>query len=304
MTKMIAEQLKEAVPSLDGASPTGQNAHLANMLVNHTRAAVRRRRRAARREPRARPRRLIQAVRQGAGCPGAALVPPPFGSWGLQRGGSCGTCRATAEARKAARARKLLAEAGYGPGDPAALRGGTRARIADLRRPGLLRGERAQAGRGGGQVKQLDTAQWYGATARKEFQLGTNITGSGSTIPTRSSTRTTRAAPPELHRLLQRGGGRLIDQQSQELDRAKRLALVSPRSSGSSPRPRRPADAGLAHRLLHPLALREGPRAASLALQLAPDAGGLAGSLARLSPRSAPPGTARRDPRPRRGGGS
>jgi peptide/nickel transport system substrate-binding protein len=76
-------------------------------------------------------------------------------------------------------------------------------------------------------VKQLDSVQWYGITTRKEFQLGINISGYGVDDPdailfenyTCTSLRNYTSYCDE-------GVSRLIDQQSQELDGKKRMALV------------------------------------------------------------------------------
>jgi peptide/nickel transport system substrate-binding protein len=76
-------------------------------------------------------------------------------------------------------------------------------------------------------VKQLDSVQWYGATTRKEFQLGINISGYGVDDPdailfenyTCTSLRNYTSYCDEAV-------SRLIEQQSQELDPKKRLAIV------------------------------------------------------------------------------
>lgn len=76
-------------------------------------------------------------------------------------------------------------------------------------------------------VKQLDSVQWYGAVTRKEFQLGINISGYGVDDPdailfenyTCTSLRNYTSYCDE-------SVSRTIEQQSQELDAKKRLALV------------------------------------------------------------------------------
>jgi len=76
-------------------------------------------------------------------------------------------------------------------------------------------------------VKQVDSVQWYGITTRKEFQLGINISGYGVDDPDAilfenygcTSLRNYTGYCDE-------GVSRLIEQQSQELDQKKRLALV------------------------------------------------------------------------------
>src|SRR4030095_2939222 len=113
-TKNIADQLKAAVPSMVITRVGSLTSP--NLLVNHTRPPfndVRVRRAvdlAIDRDG------YIKGVLQGAAVPGAALVPKPFGSWGLSEADLV-QILGKPEGRKAA-ARKLLAEAGDGPGNP------------------------------------------------------------------------------------------------------------------------------------------------------------------------------------------
>ena len=106
----IAEQLRSAV----GMVITRVGINFADhLLFNHTKPPfndVRMRRALSLGMDRA---GFVQAVLQGgAACPGSALAPPPIGLWGLT-----GKDLALA-ANDKARARALLAEAGYGPGNP------------------------------------------------------------------------------------------------------------------------------------------------------------------------------------------
>ncbi|MBM4439530.1 MAG: ABC transporter substrate-binding protein [Candidatus Rokubacteria bacterium] len=81
MTKVQAEQLKKAVPSLV-VQETGQNGS-DNIVLNHKKAPfdnVKVRRAVNHALNRA---ASISSVRHGGAVPGAALMPPPFGSWGL-----------------------------------------------------------------------------------------------------------------------------------------------------------------------------------------------------------------------------
>ena len=76
-------------------------------------------------------------------------------------------------------------------------------------------------------LKQVDTVQWYAVTTRKEYQLGANVSGFGIDDPDAifyenygcNSIRNYTGYCNELV-------SKLIDQQSQELDPKKRLALV------------------------------------------------------------------------------
>jgi peptide/nickel transport system substrate-binding protein len=221
-TKAIAEQLKAAVPQMV-ITPVGSLTS-PNLLVNHTRPPfndVRVRRAvdlAIDREG------YIRGVLQGAGVVGAALAPRPYGSWGLGDG-ELGQILGNREGRKAA-AKKLLAEAGHGPANPLRFEAQTRAIATYVDLTSYVVNELKQVGVEI-TVKQLDSVQWYGITTRKEFQLGINISGYGVDDPdailfenyTCTSLRNYTGYCDE-------GVSRLIDQQSQELDPKKRLALV------------------------------------------------------------------------------
>ena len=76
-------------------------------------------------------------------------------------------------------------------------------------------------------VKPLDSVQWYGITTRKEFQLGINISGFGVDDPDAILFENYGCASSRNYTgYCDEGVGKLMDQQSQELDPKKRLALV------------------------------------------------------------------------------
>jgi ABC-type transport system substrate-binding protein len=116
-------------------------------------------------------------VLQGGGVAGAALVPKPFGSWGLSDD-ELGQILGRPDGRKPA-ARKLLAEAGYGPASPLRFEAQTR-----------------------GIATYVDLAS-YVVSENYTCASLRNYTG-----------------------YCDEGVSRLIEQQSQELDLRKRVALV------------------------------------------------------------------------------
>jgi peptide/nickel transport system substrate-binding protein len=171
-------------------------------------------------------RAFVQAVRQGAAVPGAGMLPPPRGTWGLtgpelQRLPGYGKI-----ADERARAKRLLAEAGFTASNPLRLEITTRAIAAYLDFASFVVSELKQVGIEA-TLKQVDTVQWYGATTRKEYQLGANVSGFGIDDPDAifyenygcgSLRNYTGYCNEQVMRL--------VDQQSQELDPKKRLALV------------------------------------------------------------------------------
>jgi len=222
ITKNIADQLKAAVPGMVVTRVGSLTSP--NLLVNHARPPFND----------ARVRRAVdlaidrdgylKGVLQGGGVAGAALVPKPFGSWGLGEG-ELVQILGRPEGRKAL-ARKLLAEAGYGPSAPLRFEAQTRGIATYVDLASYVVSELRQVGVEI-TVKQLDSVQWYGVTTRKEFQLGINISGYGVDDPdailfenyTCTSLRNYTSYCDE-------GVSRLIEQQSQELDLRKRVALV------------------------------------------------------------------------------
>ena len=118
---------------------------------------------------------FVQAVLQGGGVPGAALAPPPIGFWGLAG-------KDVPRGNDKARARALLAEAGHGPSNPLKLevvtrniaiyRDGASFVVDDLRQVGVE-----------GTLRLIETAQWYGVSTRREYQIGSSLAGYGVDDP-------------------------------------------------------------------------------------------------------------------------
>ena len=221
-TKAIADQLKAAVPQMVITRVGSLTSP--NLLVNHTRPPfndVRVRRAvdlAIDREG------YIKGVLQGAGVVGAALAPRPYGSWGLGEG-ELTSILGKPDGRKAA-ARKLLDEAGYGPSRPLRFEAQTRAIATYVDLTSYVVNELKQVGIEI-TVKQLDSVQWYGITTRKEFQLGVNISGYGVDDPDAILVENyTCTSLRNYTGYCDEGVSRMIEQQSQELDPQKRLALV------------------------------------------------------------------------------
>ncbi|HEX7926764.1 MAG TPA: ABC transporter substrate-binding protein [bacterium] len=169
---------------------------------------------------------LIRSVHQGAGVLGAANLPPPFGPWGIAAKDLAKLPGYGDAAANKERARKLLAEAGYGPGKPLKVSVGTRAVenyvemavwvIDQLRQVGIE-----------GVLEQFETGVWHPKVTRREFQLGTNLTGVAVDDPDgnffenyscESSRNYTGYCNPQVEEMMNR--------QSAELNPAKRLALV------------------------------------------------------------------------------
>jgi peptide/nickel transport system substrate-binding protein len=223
-TKGMADQLRVAAPKLR-ITEVG-TAVVDHMLVNATRppfdnpkvrvAVSRAIDRAA----------LIEAVYHGGAAIGGAMAPRPHGVWGLLDKDLKALVWSGRGTEEKARARALLAEAGYGPGNPLKLELQTRGLPAFLDLASFVATELKRVGVEVG-VRQVETSTWEPQKIRKEFVFGVDRTSMEPDDPDatfyehyacNSPRSYSGYCDPEITRL--------IEAQSQELDRARRLALV------------------------------------------------------------------------------
>jgi peptide/nickel transport system substrate-binding protein len=223
-TLSIAEQLKGAVPSMvftETASNVSENLLLNTKRPPFDNVTVRRALSFA-----VDRRAYTQTVHRGAAVVGASLAPKPWGVWGLldrdlsQLPGYGGATAGRAQARK------LLAEAGYGPSNPLKLDIVTRAIAIYLDFAGFVVSDLKQVGVEA-TLKQIDTAQWHPLVTRREFAIGANLTGLGVDDPDANFYENYACGSPRNYGdYCNEEVGRLIERQSQEIDQTKRLALV------------------------------------------------------------------------------
>jgi len=222
--KTAAEQLKKAVPQLV-VTPVGTNVN-DNIIMNMKKPpfdnlkvrlavsyAIDR-------------RALIQAVHQGGGVPGASLAPKPYGVWGLLDKDLAGLPGYGRPEDMKARARKLLAEAGHGPQNPLRVEMATRAIAIYVDMASFVINELKQVGIEA-TLKQIETAQWHAMATRGDYQIGANLTGLGVDDPDGNFYENYACGSPRNYSFYcNEQVARMVDQQSQELDPKKRLALV------------------------------------------------------------------------------
>jgi peptide/nickel transport system substrate-binding protein len=223
-SKTMADQLKRAVPSLV-VTPVG-TAVVDHLLINTTRPPFDNAKVRKAMDHAIDRRALIETVYQGGAVAGAAMAPKPLGVWGLldtEVRALPGSGRPTEEKAKA---RALLAEAGFNAGHPLKLELQTRGLPAFLDLASFLATELKGAGVEV-TVKQVETTLWEPQKIRREFLFGADRTSMEPDDPDATFYEHYACGSPRAY------GGycdpeitRLIEQQSQELDRAKRLALV------------------------------------------------------------------------------
>ncbi|MBI4253570.1 MAG: ABC transporter substrate-binding protein [Candidatus Rokubacteria bacterium] len=224
MTKLLAETAKKNAPALVVAE-VGQNGS-DNVVLNHRRPpfdnlSVRRAVSLALDR-----RGYVQGVRHGGAVVGAALMPKPFGLWGLLDADLRTLPGYRTAAQDKAEARRLLAAAGYGPGKPLRVELVTRTTPIYLDLASFVVDQLRQVGVEAA-LKQLETAAWFPTLSRRDFQIGANLTAGGFDDPDAYLFENYKCGSPRNYTdYCSDEMDRLIDLQSQELDRAKRLKLV------------------------------------------------------------------------------
>jgi peptide/nickel transport system substrate-binding protein len=223
-SKTQAEQLKKAVPQLV-VTPVSENVNN-NVIMNikkppfdnlKIRLAV----------SHAIDRRaLIQAVYQGGGVIGAAMAPKPHAFWGLGDKDLTALPGYGNAAEEKARAKKMMAELGYSPEKPLKVEMVTRAIAIYVDMASFVINELKQIGIES-TLKQIETAQWHAMAVRGEYQIGANLTGLGADDPDGNFYENYACGSPRNYtHYCSEQVTKMIDQQSQEIDQKKRLAMV------------------------------------------------------------------------------
>jgi peptide/nickel transport system substrate-binding protein len=220
----IAERLKAAVPSMSFTEVSTNVSE--NLLFNTGKAPldnVNVRRALSLAIDR---KAYVQAVHRGSAIVGAAMSPKPWGVWGLPDKDLAQLAGYGKAGDEKARAKKLLAEAGFGPSNPLKMEMVTRAIAIYVDFAAFVVSEFKNIGVDV-TLKQIDTAQWHPMATRKEFLIAANLTGLGIDDPDANFYENYACGSPRNY------GGycneqvmSLIDKQSQETDAQKRLSIV------------------------------------------------------------------------------
>jgi peptide/nickel transport system substrate-binding protein len=224
MSKTIADQIKKAVPQMV-VTTVGQTVS-DNIIMNvkkppfdnlKVRLAV----------SHAIDRRgMIQAVHQGGAVPGAALPPKPWGIWGIAEQGLAALPGYGKPDDEKAKARKIMAGLGYSPEKPLKVEIGTRAIAIYVDMASFVINELKQIGIEA-TLKQIETAQWHAMATRGDYQIGANLTGLGIDDPDANFYENYACGSPRNYsQYCSEQVGKMIDQQSQEVNPQKRLEMV------------------------------------------------------------------------------
>ena len=222
--KTIAEGVKRAVPSI-GLIEASNNVN-DNILLNFKRPIFEDQRVRRAISLAVDRKAYIQAARQGAAIPGGVMLPKPYGVWGLPESVQAKLPGFGDPAANRLEAKKLLAEAGYGPNKSLKVAVSTRAVASYVDIASFVISQLKQVGIDA-TLEQVEMGIWHPKLTRRDYDMAVNRTGIGPDEPDAnlyenfkcgSARNYSDYCNPEVDRL--------IDEQSQTLDPAKRLKLV------------------------------------------------------------------------------
>jgi peptide/nickel transport system substrate-binding protein len=158
---------------------------------------------------------------------GAAMLPPPYGKWGMPKEMLATLPGHAADIEKSrADARKIMEKLGYSAAKPLKIKIATR-NIAIYRDPAVILIDQLKQIYIEGDLEAIDSSVWYNKIAKKDYQLGMNLTGVAVDDPdvnfyenfySTSERNYTGYNNPEVDKM--------IDAQSAETDVEKRKKLV------------------------------------------------------------------------------
>jgi peptide/nickel transport system substrate-binding protein len=222
--KPIADQMRRSAPQI--VIQVGLENNTDNIIINHKKPPFT--------DPRVRRaislavdrKAYIRAVHQGGAIPGGVMAPKPYGVWGLAEKDLASLPGYGNPAKDKAEARRLLAEAGFGPGRPLRATMSTRSLPFYLDFASFVVDQLRQVGVEA-TIEQVETGVWHPKMSRHEFELGANVTGIGPDDPDANFYENYKCGSgrnysdycnPEVDRMM--------EEQSGTLDPAKRARLV------------------------------------------------------------------------------
>jgi peptide/nickel transport system substrate-binding protein len=168
----------------------------------------------------------INGPRQGGAVPGGAMLVKPFGLWGLPAD-ELGRLPGTGDPIKQKEAaKKLLADAGFGPATPLHLTVSTRAVAIYVDVASWMSDQLKQVGIQA-TLEQVESGAWFGKMTRHDYDVALNLTGAGIDDPDANLYQNYKCGSPRNYSdYCSPEIDRLIDEQSQTLDPTRRLQLV------------------------------------------------------------------------------
>jgi peptide/nickel transport system substrate-binding protein len=168
----------------------------------------------------------VQAGRQGAAIIGGVMLPKPYGVWGLSEAEQRKIPGFGDATKQKAEARKLLAEAGYGPSKPFKITVSTRAVPSYVDITSYVIDQLKQVGIEA-TMEQVETGIWHAKMTRHEFELAVDQTGIGPDDPDAKLYENFKCASPRNYSgYCSEEVDAMIDKQSGTTDQKKRVQLV------------------------------------------------------------------------------
>lgn len=165
-------------------------------------------------------------TQQGGTIAGGVMVPQPYGPWGLPEAELAKLPGWGDGAKDKAMAKKLLAEAGYGPGNPLKIKVSTRATTNFQNMAVWMVSELKDVGIDA-TLEVVESGIWFPKMERGDYELGANMSGSAAEDPDVTFYEHFGCGSPRNYSFYcNRDVQALMDQQSQERDSKKRVHLV------------------------------------------------------------------------------
>jgi len=125
---------------------------------------------------------FVKGLRQGGALQSGALLPPPYGVWGLTQE-QLNSLPGYGDARKnKAKAREIMKKLGFGPDKHFKVTISTRAIATYIEMSNWVIAELKDVWIDA-ELEQIESGNWYGKLARKDYVMGVNSTGTGPDDP-------------------------------------------------------------------------------------------------------------------------
>ena len=169
---------------------------------------------------------LIDIILQGHGDIGGSLLPPPEGVWGMPPNILKTIPGYGDVAKDREQARAIMTKLGYSASNPLKIKVATR-NLATYRDPAAVLIDQFKTIYIDAELDPVESSAWFAKVARKDYQVGLNLTGNGIDDPDQAfyenySCTSERNYTHYCNRDLEK----LFDVQSAETDIAKRKKLV------------------------------------------------------------------------------
>ncbi|MBO0756355.1 MAG: ABC transporter substrate-binding protein [Bradyrhizobiaceae bacterium] len=169
---------------------------------------------------------FIDIILQGEGDIGGSLLPQPEGVWGMPPDLLKTISGYGDVAKDREKARAIMTKLGYSATNPLKIKVATR-NLATYRDPAAVLIDQLKTIYIDAELEPVESSSWFAKVARKDYQVGLNLTGNGIDDPDQTfyenySCNSERNYTHYCNKDLEK----LFDQQSEETDLAKRKKLV------------------------------------------------------------------------------